>query len=29
MELLDKLLYVRKPLDREEIQQMTISLVEK
>lgn len=29
MELLDKLLYIRKPFAREEIQQMTISLVEK
>lgn len=29
MELLNKLLYIRKPLDREEIQQMTISLIEK
>ncbi len=29
MELLDKLLYIRKPFTREEIQQMTISLVEK
>lgn len=29
MELLDKLLYIRKPFSREEIQQMTISLIEK
>ncbi len=29
MDLLDKLLYIRKPFSREEIQQMTISLVEK
>jgi two-component system response regulator HydG len=29
MDLLDKLLYIRKPFAREEIQQMTISLVEK
>jgi len=29
MELLDKLLYIRKPFAREEIQQMTISLIEK
>jgi two-component system response regulator AtoC len=29
MELLDKLLYIKKPFAREEIQQMTISLVEK
>ncbi len=29
MELLHKLLYIRKPFSREEIQQMTISLVEK
>jgi len=29
MELLNKLLYIRKPFAREEIQQMTISLVEK
>ncbi|MGB9597290.1 MAG: sigma 54-interacting transcriptional regulator, partial [Candidatus Poribacteria bacterium] len=29
MTLLDKLLYIRKPFTREEIQQMTISLIEK
>lgn len=29
MDLLDKLLYIRKPFTREEIQQMTISLIEK
>ncbi|MEK7400506.1 MAG: sigma 54-interacting transcriptional regulator [Candidatus Poribacteria bacterium] len=29
MDLLDKLLYIRKPFAREEIQQMTISLIEK
>lgn len=29
MELLHKLLYIRKPLSREEIQQITVSLVEK